>query len=625
MKKIYFTILILLLAFIDTKGQRNLNDFNVASGDAPSLHFEPFYLDFGNGLAGTTKTLRLDVYPDAYSCWNVLEQATNILSIDILNRPNDDYFCANKSDWIYLEVTVTYPQTLGNFNTWLNFEWDVDDFPWFQVPIIGNVISEPDNSPPTAPTNLRLVTQTLTTCNFAWNASTDNVEVEGYKIFKNGTLLATLTSTTLNYTASITNAVSSFKVKAFDAAGNVSTASNTIYVDGIPPSTPVANAATSVNSTSFVMNWTPSSGATGYVFDLSTSSDFSTFVNYFYYYNNISTSIFTGDPNSSVVLYVGITSGTTYYYRLRATKGTVQSANSNVVTVLTAPARPTAKAATNVSPTSFTANWNSVSGNVSGYRLDVSTSSSFTSFVSGYQNLSVSGTNRLVTGLSSSNTYYYRVRAINSGGSSYNSNIIETAYILPPVANAATSVNSTSFVMNWTPSSGATGYVVDISTLSDFSTFVYTYNNASTTSFTGDPNSSVVVYGMIYPGTTYYYRLRAVKGTAQSANSNVISVTTMAAGIIPPPKSVASAPMEESLNISDTKVIIYPNPVNDRLNIKLEDFEERVNLNIFNSSGILIKSLVISGPINYIDVSSFPKGMYLINVNGKVASKFIKE
>ncbi len=84
---------------------------------------------------------------------------------------------------------------------------------------------------------------------------------------------------------------------------------------------------------------------------------------------------------------------------------------------------PTAGAATGVTTTGFTANWGSVTG-ATGYRLDVSTSSSFTSFVSGYNSLYVAGTSRSVTGLSPGTTYYYRVRAVNASVASANSNVI---------------------------------------------------------------------------------------------------------------------------------------------------------------------------------------------------------
>ena len=60
--------------------------------------------------------------------------------------------------------------------------------------------------------------------------------------------------------------------------------------------------------------------------------------------------------------------------------------------------------ATDVASYSFTANWSG------GTLLDVSTSSSFSTYVPGYQNLNVgNATSRHVTGLNPSTTYYFRV------------------------------------------------------------------------------------------------------------------------------------------------------------------------------------------------------------------------
>src|SRR6266567_7896612 len=62
----------------------------------------------------------------------------------------------------------------------------------------------------------------------------------------------------------------------------------------------------------------------------------------------------------------------------------------------------------------FMASWDSVSGAI-GYRLDVSMSSSFSSYVNGYRDLDVGNvTGRVVTGLSPGTTYYYRVRAYDA-------------------------------------------------------------------------------------------------------------------------------------------------------------------------------------------------------------------
>jgi hypothetical protein len=63
-------------------------------------------------------------------------------------------------------------------------------------------------------------------------------------------------------------------------------------------------------------------------------------------------------------------------------------------------------------------NWLAVSGATS-YKLDVSASSSFASYVT--QDLTVSGTSQVVSSLSPATTYYARVRAVNSGGTSSSS------------------------------------------------------------------------------------------------------------------------------------------------------------------------------------------------------------
>jgi len=100
------------------------------------------------------------------------------------------------------------------------------------------------------------------------------------------------------------------------------------------------------------------------------------------------------------------------------------------------PSSPTADAAGDVIANRFTATWNVVAGAL-GYRLDVSTNSSFSSFVSGYQSLDVGNvTSANVSGLSASTTYYYRVEAYDSTGSGASSGTITVTTI--PTANITT-------------------------------------------------------------------------------------------------------------------------------------------------------------------------------------------
>lgn len=76
------------------------------------------------------------------------------------------------------------------------------------------------------------------------------------------------------------------------------------------------------------------------------------------------------------------------------------------------PTIPNANVANPINSTSFMANWIAVAG-VTGYRIDVSTASDFSSFVPGYENLYVAGqatNSHNITGLNPNTTYYYRVR-----------------------------------------------------------------------------------------------------------------------------------------------------------------------------------------------------------------------
>ena len=100
---------------------------------------------------------------------------------------------------------------------------------------------------------------------------------------------------------------------------------------------------------------------------------------------------------------------------------------NNIGGTTTKPAAPAALAATNISSNSFTANWKS-SESATGYQIDVSTNPDFTAHVQNYNNKDVG--NAISTTLSlldAGTTYYYRVRASNSFGSSeYSENISVT-------------------------------------------------------------------------------------------------------------------------------------------------------------------------------------------------------
>ncbi|WP_300568319.1 reprolysin-like metallopeptidase [Flavobacterium sp.] len=131
-----------------------------------------------------------------------------------------------------------------------------------------------DTVAPSAPTNLAASGTTQTTTNLSWTASTDNVGVTGYDIYQGATLKATVTTTSYAVTGLTASTAYTFSVKAKDAAGNVSAASNVVnvttsapVVDTSAPTAPTNLAASGTTATTTNLSWTASAdnvGVAGY-------------------------------------------------------------------------------------------------------------------------------------------------------------------------------------------------------------------------------------------------------------------------------------------------------------------------------------------------------------------------
>ncbi|WP_248906342.1 GEVED domain-containing protein [Flavobacterium sp. K5-23] len=133
--------------------------------------------------------------------------------------------------------------------------------------ITGGII---DNTAPTTPTALSASGTTETTTNLSWNASTDDVAVTGYDVYRGTTLMATVTTTTYNVTGLTASTAYTFSVKAKDAAGNISASSNVInvttaapFVDTIAPTAPSSLAASGTTTTTTNLTWTASTDNVG--------------------------------------------------------------------------------------------------------------------------------------------------------------------------------------------------------------------------------------------------------------------------------------------------------------------------------------------------------------------------
>ena len=178
------------------------------------------YLRYGNqckptGVGMGSSSSTPDLMIDLFLQWNAQDPVSQI-------EKNRNAYHGNSSN--------TYAQ--GNRNPFI-------DNPAFATQIWGGPQAEDlfggggsgsDTQAPTAPSSLTASNTTQTTTLLSWGASSDNVGVTGYNVYKNGSFQTSTTSTTYNVTGLTAATSYSFTVKAKDAAGNISSASNTASI-----------------------------------------------------------------------------------------------------------------------------------------------------------------------------------------------------------------------------------------------------------------------------------------------------------------------------------------------------------------------------------------------------------
>src|SRR5205809_482010 len=105
---------------------------------------------------------------------------------------------------------------------------DLLGVPWNSNPVTVTVSNgpPPDTTPPMVPTGLTASAVSSSQINLSWTASSDNVGVSGYRVYRNGTQIATTSTTSFANTGLSASTTYSYTVAAYDAAGNLSAQSS---------------------------------------------------------------------------------------------------------------------------------------------------------------------------------------------------------------------------------------------------------------------------------------------------------------------------------------------------------------------------------------------------------------
>ena len=406
---------------------------------------------------------------------------------------------------------------------------------------------------PTVPMGLTITSSTLTSVSISWEASTDNIAVTGYNIYRGGAFLGTTTA--LSYTdntVSIGNSYT-YTVTAFDADANESDPSlgvTAIINDTTPPTVPGGLAITSSSESAVVISWdaaTDNIGVTGYrVYRGGTLMETVTSVSY------------TDNTVSPVNSY-------TYTVSAIDAAGNASAQSSGVtanITDITPPSAPGGLTVTSTAPSSVSISWNAASDNigVTAYRIYREGAILETSLALSYTD----------SDLSPGYSYTYAVSAIDEAGneSALSAEVTashdDTTPPEKPTGLQALTVSATGLSLVWDESSdniGVTAYRVyragDLVTSVD----APAYEDKT-----------------VLAGNTYSYNVSALDAAGN--------------------ESLQSDPLTISITSSEylivSKLSVYPNPSRGKFVIEINEKSGRFNLEIVSANGLTVAQNIIN-------------------------------
>ena len=423
---------------------------------------------------------------------------------NIVRMDNGKYYCLDAT-WDEGQTNYRYflkgTTEFGQDHTVITDENNT--YFWNQYPVSATDFDPNAPLPPAAPT----VTMTYSDSGkpkLTWNAVSGATSYRVFRSESRGTgysLLGTTTATSYVNTGAAVGKTYYYRVKAVNSVG---TSGYSNIVSGkAKTAAPAAPSVTIGNSSTGKpqLTWKAVSGAVKYEVYRSTRQNSG--------YSLLGTTTSTSYVNT------GASTGTTYYYRVKAVnRNGMASGYSNIVSGKAKAAAPAAPSVTagNSSTGKPRLTWKAVSGAVS-YRIYRSESRG-----TGYSLLgTTSSTSYVNTGAAVGKTYYYRVKAVNRDGmaSGYSNIVSCKAKAAAPAAPSVTAGNSSTGKprLTWKAVSGAVSYRIYRSESRGTG-----YSLLGTTSSTSYTNTGAKA------GKTYYYRVKAVNRDGMASGySNIVS------------------------------------------------------------------------------------------------------
>ncbi len=385
---------------------------------------------------------------------------------------------------------------------------------------------------PTTPSSLAAVAVSSSRIDLTWTDRSNNET--GFKIERKEaggsySQIATVAANTTTYSNTGLSADKTYyyRVRAYNSAGN-SAYSNEVSVTTSVPAAPSNLSATTLSNTEIYLYWDDNSNnETGFKIERKKAGGS---------YSQID----TVEANVTTYTDSGLSTNTTYYYRVRAYNSIGNSTYCTEVSAATTfLGSPSNLVAETVSSSQINLFWTDNAGNETGFRIERRTSGG------SYTQIATVGANVTTysnTGLQNNTTYYYRVRAYNStADSAYSNESSATTGAVPsaPSNLTAATVSSSQINLSWKDNSNnELGFKIERKTAGGSYVQIAALG-ANTTAYSDTGLSS---------NTTYYYRVRAYNAVGNSAYSNE---TTVATGVpAAPTKLTATAVSRDKIMLT---------------------------------------------------------------------------
>ena len=399
------------------------------------------------------------------------------------------------------------------------------------VSYYNQLVVKPDTVPPTVPANLTGIPG-YTSAKLAWTASSDNIGVAGYNVYRctapaagqpcTGVWIANTTLPSFNDSSLTSNTYYNYQVQAFDFANNNSPLTPTLSVLTYRTTADSATnlVATPISAQEIDLSWSPPANATGlgeYLIFGGTSAA------------NLQ-QIAVRPSTQTTYRDLLLAPGTTYYYGIVAVEEGIDAAMSNMASAATLPLpNPPSSVAGTPAPTAVALTWQEI---LPPNGLPIAFYQIFEGVTPGNMtNIgSTTATTYTAASLSPNTTYYFEVVAVDTGhdDSAPSGQIPVTTSPLPAApVNLAATANSTTVVLTWSENIPTNGLPI---------AFYNIFRGTSPTSLTQltSRNTSPFEDTAVSPGVTYYYAVQAVDtGHDVSSMSATAQVATPAVPAAP--------------------------------------------------------------------------------------------